>query len=936
VERPEDKARAIIDAKLGTVGWAVQDFRQLDLSAKRGIAVRNFPLRTGFADYLLYMDRKAVGVVEAKPQGHTLTGVEPQSAKYTEGLPADLPAYHRPLPFAYESTGTETRFTNNLDPDPRSRDVFHFHRPETLLEYAQAPRQLRAGLRNMPPLIPGQLWSAQIEAIQNLERSFALARPRALIQMATGSGKTFMAANFAYRLIKHAGARRILFLVDRTMLGRQTENEFRQFRPPDDGRSFGDIYNIQRLKGNSIGPVNRVVITTVQRLYSILRGQADFDAESEEGSMFDTARPPWAPPTPIEYNPAVPIETFDFIVTDECHRSIYHLWRQVLEYFDAFLIGLTATPSKQTIGFFDRNLVMEYGHARAVADSVNVGFDVYRIRTRITEKGSTVEAGLHVDKRDRLTRRVRYEQLDDDLTYTANDLDRDVVAEDQIRTVIRAFRDKLPEIFPRRTEVPKTLIFAKDDSHAEDIVNIVREEFGKGNDFCQKITYRTGCMRVPAEGGGFAWKKIANMTPEDVLTAFRNSFNPRIAVTVDMVATGTDVKPLEIVMFMRNVGSASYFEQMKGRGVRVMDPDALKAVTPDAKAKTRFVVIDCVGVCERDKTESAPLDRQPSVSLQKLLNHVAMGGRDPEVLSTLAARFARMNQEITAPQSRELAQLAGGQDLSAIAGKLVKAIDPDAQEDAARQANGLPEGAEPTAEQVRQAAERLTSEAVRPILSAGFRNRLLEIKQATEQTIDRASLDEVTQAGFDAAALDKARGRVESFRQWIEDHKAEIMALQLIYSRRYANRVKFEDVKELAARIQRPPLAATPEELWRAYEALDKSKVRGSGGRQLADIVSLILHAARPDEPLTPFQSVVMQRYRAWLDQQATMGTIFTPEQREWLDRIAEHIATSVVIEREDFSLGWFAQHGELGRAHQLFGNRLDDILKELNERLVA
>src|SRR5262249_12480439 len=319
-------------------------------------------------------------------------------------------------------------------------------------------------------------------------------------------------------------------------------------------------------------------------------------------------------PLPVVYNPYIPIETFDFIVTDECHRSIYNLWRQVLEYFDAFLNGLTATPTKQTIGFFQNNLVMEYGHEQAVADGVNVGFDVYRIRTRITEQGAKLEKepGRFIPHRDRRTRARRYAELDDDLTYTANQLDRDVVAEDQIRLVVRTFRDRLfTEIFPGRTEVPKTLVFAKDDSHAEDITRIIREEFGRGNDFCQKITYKT-----------------TGKKPEDLLVEFRNSFNPRIAVTVDMISTGTDVKPLGCLVFLRNVKSAGYFEQMKGRGVRVVTNDDLWKISAEEDVrqkivKDHFVIVDAVGVCEECKTESKPLDRKPFVPLEKLMNMVA-------------------------------------------------------------------------------------------------------------------------------------------------------------------------------------------------------------------------------------------------------------------------------------------------------------------------
>jgi type I restriction enzyme R subunit len=944
---PEEQARQVIDAKLCAAGWIVRSRDQLDLSAGPGIAVAKFPLKLGFgeADYLLYVDRKAIGVVEAKAVGHTLTGVEPQSACYSEGLPDNLPAWHRPLPFLYESTGEVTQFTNTLDPEPRSRDVFHFHRPDTLLEWVRGGAQTRARFGQMPPVDATGLWGAQLTAILNLERSFALNRPRALIQMATGSGKTYTAANFVYRLVKHAGARRVLFLVDRSNLGGQTYREFCQFQPPAEGRRFGELYNVQFLRSNALDRASRVVITTVQRLYSMLRGDPDLDPADEMASMFDRPSPLREPP-PVAYNPTLPIEAFDFIVVDECHRSIYSLWRQVLEYFDAFIIGLTATPSKQTVGFFRRNLVMEYTHAQAVADNVNVGFDVYRISTRISERGSTVEAGLFVDVRDRRTRRVRYEELDDDLTYTPDQLDRDVVAEDQIRTVVRTFRDKLfTEIFPGRTEVPKTLIFAKDDSHADDIVKIVREEFARGNDFCQKITYRTGFLRtvdlVTNEEGieeqVVNYDRIANLSPEDVLRNFRTSYLPRIAVTVDMVATGTDIKPVEIVMFLRNVKSATYFEQMKGRGVRVITPDELLAVTPDARlGKTRFVIVDCVGVCEHDKSDSCTLNRKPHASLEQLLDHVAMGGLDPDVLTTLAARLARLQPQCTTDQQHELAQLAQGADLSDIARGLVRATDPDEQDRAARQQAGIPLDAEPTEDQVRAAAETLAREAVGSLLNARFRRRILEIKAQNEQTIDRVSLDEVTVAGFDAAARDKARNRIASFRQWIEANRDEILALQVLYSGRYANRLKFEDIKDLAARIARPPLDATPEELWHAYEALERSAVRGSGGRQLTDLVSLVRHTLNPDEALTPFRSVVQERYEAWLAEQARAGAQFTPEQRQWLDRIADHIATSVTMEIEDFDMAPFVQEGGLGRAHQLFGDRLNALLAELNEKLVA
>ncbi len=483
---PEQEARLDIDELLAACGWLVQDAARMNLSAGYGLAIREFPLSTGFADYLLYADGKAIGSIEAKPKGHTLTGTEIQSRKYTEGLPPELPAHRQPLPFHYESTGVETRFTSLLDPVPRSREVFAFHTPEELVRLADQPRSLRAGLKELPPLNPQGLWPAQIEAVEKLERSLAADRPRALIQMATGSGKTFTAATFCYRLIKHAGAQRILFLVDRNNLGRQAMGEMTAYQAPDAARPFGEEYNIQHLLSSAINPASRVVISTVQRLFSLLRG-VEPPADLEEESMFELDTPFLQAPEPIGYNPDYPISTFDVIVIDECHRSIYNQWRQVLDYFDASLIGLTATPTAQTIGFFDQNLVFEYGHLRAVADGVNVDYQIYQIRTRITAEGATIEGkpGFYIPVRDRRTRQVRHRELDDDLVYAPNQLDRAVQNPNQIRTVIRAFRDRLfTEIFPGRREVPKTLVFAKDDNHAEEITRIIREEFERGNDFC--------------------------------------------------------------------------------------------------------------------------------------------------------------------------------------------------------------------------------------------------------------------------------------------------------------------------------------------------------------------------------------------------------------------------------------------------------------------
>jgi type I restriction enzyme R subunit len=967
LDTPEKRARERIDAALLAAGWCVQSRDEVNLHAGRGVAVREFQLkpRHGYADYLLYVDGQAAGVVEAKKEGSTLTGVEVQAEKYATGVPDALPARVRPLPFLYQSTGIETRFTNRFDPEPRSRTVFHFHKPETLADWLHAdalwlpmidnqpdprsnlPSTLRSRVRAMPSLEPTGLWPAQFTAVRNLETSLAADRPRALIQMATGSGKTYTAVTSTYRLVKFGGARRVLFLVDRGNLGRQALKEFQQFATPDDGRKFTELYNVQHLTSNRVDPVARVVITTIQRLYSMLKGDADLDPELDEKSAFDSLAGLLKEPAPIAYNPAIPIELFDVLFIDEAHRSIYSLWRQVLEYFDAHLIGLTATPSKQTFGFFKQNLVMEYGHKQAVADGVNVDFDVYRIVTKITAQGATVEAGPFevIGKRDRLTRAMRWQQLDQDLTYGGDELDRAVVAEDQIRTVVQTFRDRLfTEIYPGRTEVPKTLIYAKDDSHADDIVQIVREEFGKGNDFCEKITYRTGTARIVTKtigADGTEAEKItyksSGVKPEDLLSSFRNSYHPRIVVTVDMIATGTDIKPLEIVMFMRSVRSRSFFEQMKGRGVRVIGPTDIQAVTPDAKAKDHFVIVDCVGVTEHDLSDTYPLDGKRTVPFETLLNQVALGSTDPEILSAIAGRLARMDRSIGEPERDVIKDAAGGTTLKELTDNILRALDPDRQVEAARVFNALAPNVTPTEAQVASATKQLLSEAALPLASnPTLRTRLIDLKKSLEQTIDKTSQDEVLEAGYSTAATERARSIVDSWEQFIEQHKDEITALQILYSQPHG-KVRFKDIKVLAEMIQAPPRSWTPELLWAAYEKLERDKVKGVGStRLLTDIVSLVRFALHKADALVPYRQQVEERFGSWMAQQELAGVTFTPEQRLWLELIRDHVAASMGIEMDDFEYAPFAQKGGAGRAYQVFGERLEPLLNELNEVLAA
>ena len=725
-QTPEQAAREVIDEKLSQAGWFVQDKKKIDFSAGLGITVREYQTDVGPADYVLFIDKKPVGVVEAKPEGwgEKITTVEEQSSAYAAAKLKWI-KNSQPLQFVYESTGVLTRFTDGRDPKPRSREVFSFLRPETMRDWLTQPNSRRSWIQELPGLDLTGLRTCQINAIEKLEASFKDGRPRALIQMATGSGKTYTAIASIYRLLKYADAKRILFLVDTKNLGEQAEQEFMAHVPSDDNRKFTKLYNVQRLTSSFVAKDSQVCISTIQRMYSLLKGQ-EMDEATEEINPAELVQPKQS--MPVVYNNKIPPEFFDFIIIDECHRSIYNIWRQVLEYFDAFLIGLTATPDNRTYGFFRKNIVSEYGHEQAVADGVNVGNEIYAIDTERTRHGGQLKADQQVERRERLTRRRRWDVQDEDVIYDAKQLDRDVVNPDQIRTVIRAFRDKLPEIFPGRGEVPKTLVFAKTDSHADDIIQTVREEFGEANAFCKKITYKV------------------EEDPKSVLAQFRNDYYPCIAVTVDMIATGTDVKPLECLLFMRDVRSRNYFEQMKGRGTRTLDHDDLKKVTPSAvSGKTHYVIVDAVSVTKSLKTASQPLDTKPSVPLKDLAMGVMMGARDEDTVSSLAGRLARLDRQLDRTEQERIKRQAGGIELTRIVGNLLAAIDPDRIHEKACEIEPVPHGSEPSAAACDRAREQLVAAA-----GGVFNGELIEaidsIRRDKEQTIDHDGLDTVLRA----------------------------------------------------------------------------------------------------------------------------------------------------------------------------------------------
>ncbi|MFR3115377.1 MAG: type I restriction-modification enzyme R subunit C-terminal domain-containing protein [Dialister sp.] len=910
---PEEKARLVIDEKLRQSGWVIQDMKRLNLSAALGVAVREFPTSTGEVDYALFIDGKPVGVAEAKREekGESITDVEVQSGRYANSTFKWIKNDYK-IRFAYETTDKLIRFTDYNDIKYRSRTVFSFHRPETLLALLGQLDTIRNNMKHFPALDETGFRKCQVNAIKNLDKSFAENRPKALVQMATGAGKTFTAITATYRLLKYGKMNRILFLVDTRGLGEQAEREFLAYTPNDDPRSFSQLYGVRRLKSSYIPNDIQICICTIQRMYSILKGE-ELDESTEEKSFAEFVTAESKAPKEVVYNEKYPPEFFDCIIVDECHRSIYNMWSQVLSYFDAFIIGLTATPDNRTFAFFNENIVSEYPREQAIIDGVNVGEDIFLIETQVGKNGAHLMKQL-IEYRDRLSRAKRWKQLDEDVDYKPTQLDRDIVNPSQIRTVIRSFKENLfTTLFPRRKEVPKTLIFAKTDSHADDIIQIVREEFGEGNDFCRKITYSAD-------------------NPESVLSSFRNDYNPRIAVTVDMIATGTDVKPIECLIFMRDVRSKNYFEQMKGRGTRVLSKEDLQKVTPSAtENKDHFVIVDAVGVTKSKKSDTRPLERKPTVSMKELMMNVALGAKDEDTLTSLANRVIRLNSQMS-PAERKQFEAKVGTAAGSVAENLLNAFDEDVLTAKVQADTG---SAEVTEEQLKQAQKELIQAAVVPFHDPDVRDYIENVRRSHDQIIDNTNIDSVLFAGFDAQQEENADRIIATFHEFIEENKDEILALRIIYNESYKDRpMAIEQLKELYGKLKAKSI--TVERLWDCYAIKKPDKVKRGTMAQLTDLISIIRFEMGYTDNLSPFADKVNYNFMQWTFKRNAGHIQFTEEQMEWLRLIKDHIATSLSILPEDLDLTPFDKKGGLLGFYESFGDDYEKILQEMNEELVA
>lgn len=901
--KPEDKVREKIDKLLEQVGFVIQDSAEFNRQASLGVAVREFVMSDrSKADYLLFVDGKACGVIEAKKEGITLSGIENQAKHYAVHIPDELRVWQNPLPFIYMSNYNEIYFADLREKDSCSREIFSFHTPKSLFEKLNLNKTLRDSLKELPPIDTTGLRECQIEAIKSLENSLKLNKPRSLIQMATGSGKTFTACNFTYRLLKFANAKRVLFLVDRSNLGRQTKKEFDNFRLNDDGRKFNDVYITSHLQNNRIDKDAKVIITTIQRLYSMLKGENEYDCENEELSSFEISM---GKPKEIIYNPKFPVDFFDFLIVDECHRSIYGDWRPILEYFDAFIIGLTATPSKHTLGFFGQNIVSEYPLEKSIIDGVNVDCEIFRIKTEVSENGGKIEGkgGFSVPLRDRRTRRTIYQSIDEDIEYKSKDLDRTVVVPNQIRTIMQCYKDSVfKELFPERehTWIPKTLIFAKDDNHAEEIVKITKEVFAKGDEFCKKITYNIG-----------------RQNPEELIKSFRNTSEFRIAVTVDMIATGTDIKPLEVLIFMRDVKSQMYYEQMKGRGVRSININDLKSVTPNAKDKTHFYLIDAVGVTESHKSISQPLERKRNLSFKKLLENISKGASDDDTLSTLAVRLSIIETKLDKEKNENLLELTGGKSLKTISNEILNSIDMD-----------LIDGKSD------KEILDIKDKALKPFNSPYLREFLINICSKMYIYVDELTIDKVVSSGH---SLENANITIKNFKEFIEDHKDELDALSIIYNRSYKNRkLTYKAINELNQKLSNANLSISA--IWKAFEDIEKDKVKPlkNPEKQLTNLIQLVRFALGYDKELQDFSSIANARFNLWRGRQIKKGITFNEAQDRFLEIIKDYILSNAYIENINDIQDICYDEGGIFRAKELFGEHLETLFEEIYLALVG
>ena len=854
---PEEKARIHIDKMFEDAGWKVVDRDEYSPTIT-AVAIREGLLKGNLeADYFLFINGKAVGVLEAKREEVDVNSsvVHDQAELYIRSVPSCYQAYMKPLPMVYVSNGKEVFFNDFRDKEADYISIGKIHTPKEIVKmlgiedpYAGLPTLRKKGLRE-----------CQYEAITELEKSFRTGQNRALMVLATGAGKTYTACLAAYRFLTYTPMRRILFLVDRNNLGKQADGEFGTFRLTENGDAFNNIYNVNRLRSATVPLDSNVVISTIQRLFSLLKGDDITDDDNDDETDIEE-------PVTLPGNPNLPPDYFDLIIIDECHRSIYGNWKKVLEYFDtAKMVGLTATPVPETMAFFNNNRIVNYTLGKSILDGVNVDSRVYRIKTEATENGGAILKGSKYRKVTRYTGQTENIQSKETKEYTKEELNRSVINPSQIKLILETYRDSVytemftdPQREPNMDYLPKTLIFALNENHATNIVKIAKEVFSRTDDkFIQKITYSAG-------------------DSNELIRQFRNDKEFRIAVTCTLVATGTDVKPLEVVMFMRDVVSESLYIQMKGRGVRTIGDEQLRNVTPNAFSKDYFFLVDAVGVTEHIQIPTrSSTDDEPThvITFKELLEHIAHGNVPDNYLRMLASKLSRIHNKAEEEQRNKFIELASS-SMSELAGNVFNALE-----------NGtLPpyiDINEPNNERkglVACIANRAEVRKYLLILNAGFVN----ILQPGEDTL--------ISKGF---SIEEAKETTTAFEEYCNKHKDEIEALRIIYNNE-GEPLTYTMLKDLENRLKMENHKLTRARVWNSYSIITPQNVKSTSTKEekeaLTNIIQLVRYAYQQIQKLESLYPSAGQRFNLWHGQAQRP---ITEKQIEVISSIVNYIASN-------------------------------------------
>ena len=869
---PEELARLKIDKQLKEVGWEIVSRNEYvpfeALAVKEALMQGNTE-----SDYLLFVDNKAIAVVEAKKEENELGEIVAEQAENYAVNPQNWYGlwFEKKIPLVYLANGNKIYFKNMLDPDSEYEELTAFHSPKKMLrlisktsEYGGLPRIERKGLRD-----------CQYIAETELEKSFKSGKKKALSVLATGSGKTYLACLASYRMLNYTqSTKRILFLVDRNNLARQTESEFSLFDRTEGQKPLSSLYQIKRLK--KAEDINGdVVISTIQKLFAVLTGQviteADEDAEDE---VLEKDKDKDAGKT-IELGTdlKLPRDYFQFIIIDECHRSIYGKWKAVLDYFkDAKILGLTATPTPEAYAFFNNNVVENYTYDESVVDGVNVPSRIYRITTYSTVHGGTLDEGLEVREESKLGIELPSFKLTERVDYSPNELDRSIVDTNQIATVLRSYRDSIyKDLYFERDEnwayIPKTLIFAKDDHHATEIVEQCKKVFGEKFEsgevpegFVQKITYSAGDSNA-------------------LIRDFRIEKNFRIAVTVTLVATGTDVRPLEVVLFMNDVHSEVLYTQMKGRGCRTISDDKLKEITPNAETKECFYIVDAVGVTEHDKKMPSPTEpggSKRTLSLEHLFEHLAHGEYSDENLALLRDYLSSINKRYENNQlfSRHLDKFI--EDYGYAPKTLANSIN-----------EALSAGSLPPYESASQDNSVRSALVDCLITNVEARKMLLEMQKGY-YVFAPENPDEVIYSGF---SKETARSFIDSFEKYLTDNKDSIEALRIIYNSEDTV-ITHSMLCDLRDKLLAESRQYTPYAIWANYKAMDsEGRVEEFNKKQninaLTNLIQIVRYAYKKNHNLTSLFGGYASRFSLYCGQAQRE---LTEDQKEIMKQIAEYI----------------------------------------------